>query len=289
MIKNNRLLIDESLLTFQPTLAAVIGLNGAIFLQQLQYWIKNAEKRGEQKYYFEGRWWIYNSYPEWVRNNFPFWSVRTIERIVEFLEHDLHVVLSREDPELGGRKWYTIDYDQLERLDVLPLVMEREPAEIEPEPVQLRDPAKGTSSIPKACSPRFHGHERGKGYRIPRQVGRGTPRQVDETPLVKLTRPPSSSCQGAPRQVDEGSTRRLKGTLTETTTETSTETGGRAPEGAPAISPLKILTPPVRRTGLTALTLPAQENPMTNFFAADQELWDQRIQAWRSGRKQEAT
>ena len=192
MIKNSRLLIDEPILTFQPSLAKTIGLNGAIFLQQLQYWLKISEQRGEEDKYFEGRWWVYNSYPEWVRNNFPFWSVRTIERTIDFLEHELYVVLSRPDPALAGRKWYTIDYAVLERLDTLPPQANAENArELAPTPTELVSaPLRIIKAAPAGAHVRRHA--RRSGYRIPRQNGKGSPRQSDETPLVRMARPPSS-------------------------------------------------------------------------------------------------
>src|SRR5688572_12586139 len=74
----SRLLIDESPLQVLPSLAVAIGLNEAIVLQQVHYWIKTS------KHEFDGRRWIYNTLEAW-HSQFPFFSVRTIQRIFERL------------------------------------------------------------------------------------------------------------------------------------------------------------------------------------------------------------
>ncbi len=61
------LLIQEVPLMVLPTLATKIGLNEAMFLQQLHYWIDRS------KYEMEGHRWIYNTIEDWCKQ-FPFWS-----------------------------------------------------------------------------------------------------------------------------------------------------------------------------------------------------------------------
>ena len=78
-----KFLIDESPLTFQPSLAEAIGLNEAIALQQVQYWISNPKNEG---YLHDGYKWVYNSYDDWKKYNFPFWSKSTIQRTFSRLE-----------------------------------------------------------------------------------------------------------------------------------------------------------------------------------------------------------
>lgn len=124
----SKLLIDESPLQVLPSLACIIGLNEAIFLQQLHYWLKTSPTKKEH----EGRVrsWIYNTYHSknsgngnttgW-ESNFPFWSARTIMRIVESLR-DKKLIITTD--ELNGSRtnrtlWYTIDYDELEKLSTV--------------------------------------------------------------------------------------------------------------------------------------------------------------------------
>ena len=57
--QSSRLLITEPPLLVLPSLAIAIGLNEAIFLQQLHYWLQQAGKERD------GRRWIYNTYDEW--------------------------------------------------------------------------------------------------------------------------------------------------------------------------------------------------------------------------------
>ena len=107
----SRLLIQEPPLQVLPTLAVKIGLAEAIFLQQLHYWLLQS---GNER---DGQWWIYNTYEEWHRQ-LPFFSVRTIRRIVAELER-LELVVSTSDynaSKIDRTKWYRINYDAVERL-----------------------------------------------------------------------------------------------------------------------------------------------------------------------------
>lgn len=107
----NKLLINEPPLQVLPTLAKRIGLNEALFIQQLHYWLGNP-KMGRE---FEGRRWIRNTVAEWHKDNFPFWSERTIMRLIASLE-DSGFLLARNDLNVhkyDRTKWYTINYDSL--------------------------------------------------------------------------------------------------------------------------------------------------------------------------------
>src|SRR5690554_4175288 len=75
----SRLLINEEPLQVLPGLAEKIGLNEAIVLQQLHYWLSRSTqvKEGEK--------WVYNTYDEWCAQ-FPFWSKATVRRVFTSLE-----------------------------------------------------------------------------------------------------------------------------------------------------------------------------------------------------------
>jgi hypothetical protein len=103
-------LIDEPSLQLQPTLAAALGLNEAIVIQQIHYWLMN-EKVGK---WIDGRKWVYNTYEEW-QGNFPWWCIRTIRRTLDRLRES-KILLSRplNDNPWDQTLWYTIDYDTVQ-------------------------------------------------------------------------------------------------------------------------------------------------------------------------------
>ncbi|RVU69796.1 hypothetical protein EJK17_11175, partial [Lactobacillus xujianguonis] len=105
LFSKHPLLVDQEL-------ATVIGLNEAIVLQQLNYWLhsKSAKK-------IDDKWWIYNTYESWKKQNFPFWSVATIRRTFSSLEKK-EVVVSANFNRAGfdKTKWYSIDETKLNQL-----------------------------------------------------------------------------------------------------------------------------------------------------------------------------
>ena len=107
-MNTNKLLINEPPLQVLPTLAARIGLNEAILLQQIQYWV-SASKNVRNGYT-----WIYNTIDEWQKQ-FPFWSRRTLIRVIQSLEKQ-KVLISQQfnQSEWDQTKWYRIDYKKLE-------------------------------------------------------------------------------------------------------------------------------------------------------------------------------
>ncbi|WP_145411805.1 conserved phage C-terminal domain-containing protein [Staphylococcus haemolyticus] len=104
----SNLLIDDYPILVLPNLATEIGLNEAIVLQQMHYWLKKSNHN------YDGRRWIYNSFPEWQKH-FPFWSVMTIKRAVYSLEkQNLLYVGNYNKAKFDKTKWYSINYENLE-------------------------------------------------------------------------------------------------------------------------------------------------------------------------------
>mgnify|MGYP002713584962 FL=1 len=104
----NNLLIDDYPILVLPKLAAEIGLNEAIVLQQMHYWLKKSNHN------YDGRRWIYNSYKEWEQH-FPFWSNATIRRTISSLEkQELLFIGNYNKAGFDNTKWYSIDYFKLE-------------------------------------------------------------------------------------------------------------------------------------------------------------------------------
>ena len=73
-------LINDYPITFLPHLAKAIGVNEALVLQQLHYWLVN---HAEMQH--DGKFWIYKTYEEWQEQDFFFWSVRTVKSIFKKL------------------------------------------------------------------------------------------------------------------------------------------------------------------------------------------------------------
>lgn len=89
-----KLLVNEPPLQLLPSLAALLGLNEAIFLQQLHYWTQNDKVAGHVDR--AGRKWIRNTLQQWRETNFPFWHIATINRVIKRLEDNGLVELSRK-------------------------------------------------------------------------------------------------------------------------------------------------------------------------------------------------
>jgi len=114
----SRFLNDKKdLRTFHAKLAAKIGVKEAIVLQQIHYWLeKNRETNNNFK---EGRYWTYNTYKEWKKENFQFWSTRTISRAIKSLEKQgLLITDNFNKVRFDKTKWYSIDYDKLKLIEV---------------------------------------------------------------------------------------------------------------------------------------------------------------------------
>lgn len=107
----SKLLIDDYPIQVLPKLATVIGLNEAIILQQLHYWLNSKSAK-----MIKGKRWIHNTYEEW-QGQFPFWSVATVKRTLTSLSKQ-NLIIKENYNKAGFDKtiWYSIDYDKLEEV-----------------------------------------------------------------------------------------------------------------------------------------------------------------------------
>jgi len=105
----SKLLLNEKPLIVLPTLATKIGLNEAIILQQIHYWLM--QKRNLR----DGYYWTYNSYEDW-NQQFPFWSKSTIKRALSSLEKQNLIIKGNYNKMKRDRtNWYRINYQELEK------------------------------------------------------------------------------------------------------------------------------------------------------------------------------
>lgn len=129
----------DKILTFYPELAVILnkfdeieskriseetgelkkpdktGLNKAIFLNQLNYWIELNEQAGIN--FEDGYYWSYSSYPKMIERDFPYWSVDTLKRAVTSLEkYGIVISANYNSMKMDKKKWYRIDYKRLQEV-----------------------------------------------------------------------------------------------------------------------------------------------------------------------------
>lgn len=147
----SKLLINEVPLMCLPSLAVKIGLNEALFIQQLHYWVDRS------KNIIDGRQWVYNTMADWSKQ-FPFWSQKTLSRTISNLEKQKLVISGNYNQKGYDRtKWYTIDYLALERLEKEQPETENH-EESEPDVSGENDAAVSDQSIGTKCP-----HEENQG------------------------------------------------------------------------------------------------------------------------------
>lgn len=110
-----RLLFNEEPITINRLSANVLGLNEAIVVQQIHYWLTINEKAKINIY--DDKVWTYNTYDVWQKENFTFWSVRTLKSIFKKLEDKGILIKDNYNKKKYDRTlWITLDYNKLEEL-----------------------------------------------------------------------------------------------------------------------------------------------------------------------------
>lgn len=69
--------------SFNSKIADKYGVNEAIFIQNVYFWIK--QNKANDRNYYEGKYWTYNT-ADALAELFPFWSVHQIKRLIKKLE-----------------------------------------------------------------------------------------------------------------------------------------------------------------------------------------------------------
>lgn len=110
-----KVLFDEQPLVINRSIAKVLGLNESLVIQQINYWIKINEAKGIN--FIDEKYWTYNSIKNWHQQEFSFWSYATVKRTFANLEEMGLLIVGNYNRENRDRtKWYSIDYEKLERL-----------------------------------------------------------------------------------------------------------------------------------------------------------------------------
>lgn len=113
----SKLLFDEYPLIVSRKLAKLIGLNEAVVLQQIHYWLEINRKAN--KNFHDGRYWTYNSMKNWHEKDFSFWSFDTVKRtFASLVKRGFLVIGNYNKLKFDQTKWYSIDYKALETLNL---------------------------------------------------------------------------------------------------------------------------------------------------------------------------
>ena len=103
------LLLKSRPIVVIPELAMRIGLNEAMLLQQLHYWLTETNSGIDH----DGRRWVYNTTEEWVAQ-FPFWSESTIKRGFASLKSLGCINIERlAQGKRDQTNYYSINYDHV--------------------------------------------------------------------------------------------------------------------------------------------------------------------------------
>ena len=115
MKTTSRLLFNEEPITINRLGARVLGLNEAIVIQQIHYWLEINRKAKIN--FHDGRTWTYNTYEKWQSENFDFWSIATLKRIFKKL-FDENILLkgNYNTYKYDRTLWVSIDYDKLDEI-----------------------------------------------------------------------------------------------------------------------------------------------------------------------------
>ena len=95
-----------------PELACHIGLNEAIILQQIHYWLEKNKQTATN--YHDGHYWTYGTLQEYRDRDFRFWSVDIVKRIFSKLQKQGFIIKGNYNKvKFDKTSWYTINYTAL--------------------------------------------------------------------------------------------------------------------------------------------------------------------------------
>lgn len=108
-------LFDSQPLVVNKDLATAIGLNEALVLQQIHYWLEINRQADKNSY--DGCYWTYNTIAEW-QEQFPFFSYDTVKRTLKKLrDAGLLLTGNYNRKKMDRTIWYTINYTRLDEIE----------------------------------------------------------------------------------------------------------------------------------------------------------------------------
>lgn len=170
---NCRLLFNEEPITINKVAANVLGLNEAIVVQQIHYWL-NINKKANKNFY-DGRTWTYNTYETWQKENFSFWSEKTVRRIFSNLfKKGILLKANYNIHKYDRTLWISLDYSKIEEILV----------DYENKNIELS--TKGQNVQMSNCNKRTE-CPKAKGQNVQKQKDRMTPPIPETTQRIPKT------------------------------------------------------------------------------------------------------
>lgn len=94
--------------SFDNDLALKYGVNEAIILNNLQYWVRLNKCNKSEKNFVDGKYWTYQTYDA-LHNIFHYWSLKTIQRtIASMVNQGLIIVAQHKKSQHDRTNWYTL-------------------------------------------------------------------------------------------------------------------------------------------------------------------------------------
>ncbi len=114
MARNSRLTINSREMVLEVNLALAIGVNEALVLRQLYWLISIYEGSHAHERASDGRYWVQATLGELQERHFPFWSERTLQRILQRLRDLGYLLIQEPSPGAKMGSKYTINRDKVE-------------------------------------------------------------------------------------------------------------------------------------------------------------------------------
>lgn len=188
----SQLLINEPPLQVLPTLAQAVGLNEAIVLQQVHYWLNPQFNKN----FFDGKHWVHNTFTQW-HEQFAFWSKKTIKRTIASLE-DSGLLVSFVTGGFKKTKYYTLNYDLLVRIS--------RPDTPAADTSSPKEQAKDSCSTMMENPPSPSGGQSDPFEEVKKTLSRGTTwpfREGQPDPLDRVNMAPSPFTESTPEITSE--------------------------------------------------------------------------------------
>lgn len=103
--RQSMLLDSKDFIQLIPALAVAMGLDEAIIIQTLHF-CENGPNSGR---IINGKKWIFNTYEQWQKDYFPWWSVIHIKRLFLFLERIGVIMSCQPEGAFSRRKYYRLN------------------------------------------------------------------------------------------------------------------------------------------------------------------------------------